>query len=530
MISVPRNFWNLALGTGKLPESVPSVVAPQAANAKARVPAVLAMVAVLLLGLGGWWWLAGAGDISIFSAAPGGLVLTSEPSGAGVFDSGGAELGVTPLELKGLPGGQAWEGHLELPDYIAVELREEVMEGETRLASPVKLQAQPQKVTVTSEPAGADVLEDEKVLGVTPWESEPREVGSEVALTLRLPGYEEEALGGKVELGNTLMLEGKLRPRPQKVTVTSEPTGAEVLEGGKSLGKTPFVLTAVSPGTAVSYQLRLEAYEEAGLAGRVEVGEPLVLEVTLKPLPKPKFIGSNPGEEKLLEIAPGVNMTFCWIPPGEFLMGSPAGELGRMSSEVQHLVKISKGFWLAKTETTQAQWRAVMGSNPSHFRGDDLPVESVSWNDIAGPDGFMEKVNQAAAAGVGEFSLPTEAQWEYACRAGTTGPHAGDLDQMAWYSANSGRKTQPVGRKKANAWGLQDMHGNVWERCADWYAAYPPGPVTDPLGAASGAFRVVRGGGWILVADDCRVAFRSYDDPTVSGSGIGFRVARSSVP
>jgi formylglycine-generating enzyme required for sulfatase activity len=241
-------------------------------------------------------------------------------------------------------------------------------------------------------------------------------------------------------------------------------------------------------------------------------------------------LGITAGKERDFEIAPGVKITMCWIPPGEFMMGSPAGELGRKNNETQHQVRISKGFWLAKTETTQAQWQAVMGNNPSHFKGQDLPVETVSWDDVAGFDGFIEKVNETATAG-GRFALPTEAQWEYACRAGTTGADSGDIEQMAWYSKSSGYTTQPVAGKRSNAWGLHDMRGNVWEWCSDWYGEYTHGPATDPPGATSGSRRVVRGGSWSNIADYCRVTFRFGNNPAYSvNSGFGFRVARSSVP
>jgi formylglycine-generating enzyme required for sulfatase activity/serine/threonine protein kinase len=244
---------------------------------------------------------------------------------------------------------------------------------------------------------------------------------------------------------------------------------------------------------------------------------------------KRQNVGSKAGEQRDFEIAPGVKIAMCWIPPGEFVMGSPAEEAGRGADETQHSVKLTQGFWLAKTETTQGQWQAVMGNNPSSFKGKDLPVETVSWNDIAGPGGFIEKANQGAA-GKGRFALPTEAQWEYACQAGTIRPHAGDLVQIAWYYENSRSKTHPVKGKKANGWGLHDMHGNVWEWCSDWYAAYPNGSVTDPQVATSYSHRVIRGGGWSGIANYCRVASRNNFLPTISISDIGFRVARSSAP
>jgi formylglycine-generating enzyme required for sulfatase activity len=468
------------------------------------------------------------------------------------------------VELKGLPGGQPWIGRVELEDYQPIPVVAEVLSGDTKLLPVVKLTPTPQKVTVTSEPGEAAVMEGGLSIGQTPWEAGLREVGSAVELTLRKAGYDELPLRGEVALGETLMLQGKLKASVQKVTVTSEPTGAEVLEGGKSLGKTPFELTAVSPGTAVSYQLRLEAYEEAGLAGRVEVGEPLALGVTLKPLPKPKFIGSQPGEEKLLEIAPGVNMTFCWIPPGEFLMGSPAVELGREANETQQRVTISKGFWLAKTEVTQGQWKAAGGIDVSgrppafwdgkiqytweqfsakgiraaNFEGGDLPLERVDWNEVRDWCADLgERLRNGGGLELGwQLSLPTEAQWEYACRAGTnTALNNGrnltskegacrNLDEAGWYGQNSGKRTHAVGTKKANAWGLHDMHGNVWEWCADWYGEELVGG-TDPSGAASGVHRVSRGGSWYLTAAFCRAANRDGDLPGTRNFDLGFRPA-----
>lgn len=239
--------------------------------------------------------------------------------------------------------------------------------------------------------------------------------------------------------------------------------------------------------------------------------------------------GSRAGEQKIFEIAPGVSMTFCWCPAGEFTMGSPPSEVGRSSDEEQVKVTLSKGFWMAKTEVTQAQWQAVMGANPSHFKGSTLPVEEVSWPDA---QEFLEKLNaRLGSEDGGTMALPTEAQWEYAARAGQSGAYSGGaLDQVAWYDDNSGSTTHPVGTKRANAWGLQDMSGNVWEWCADWYDEDLAGGV-DPRGRLSGTPRVLRGGSWSNYADYCRVATRyDYYPSNAFNVLIGFRVARSSVP
>ena len=220
------------------------------------------------------------------------------------------------------------------------------------------------------------------------------------------------------------------------------------------------------------------------------------------------------------QLATGSGLTLVPITPGEFTMGDS-------SDGPPHRVTISRPFFLGATEVTQAQWMAVMGSNPSNFKGDTLPVENVSWDDVMA---FCEKLTERErAAGrlpAGwEFTLPTEAQWEYACRAGTTGDYAGDLDAMGWYDKNSGGTTHAVGTKQANAWGLSDMHGNVWEWCVDWYDSYPGGSVTDPLGAPSGSYRVRRGGSWRRDAGFCRSAFRGSGSPGLRNFLLGFRPA-----
>ena len=229
--------------------------------------------------------------------------------------------------------------------------------------------------------------------------------------------------------------------------------------------------------------------------------------------------GTKAGEKKTVTVN-GVEFAFRWCPEGTFMMGSPSGEDGRYGDEKQHQVTLTKGFWMLETEVTQKQWKAIMGSNPSHFKGDNLPVENVSWNDC------QEFCKKCALLGM-PVQLPTEAQWEYACRAGSTGPYAGNLDEMAWFEDNSGRKTHPVGTKKPNAWGLYDMHGNVWEWCADWYDGdYPSGSVTDPIGPSNGSDRVVRGGSWCYYARRCRSAYRGYRAPGGRDDDLGFRVLR----
>jgi formylglycine-generating enzyme required for sulfatase activity len=351
--------------------------------------------------------------------------------------------------------------------------------------------------------------------------------------SLELFGYDVAPVESDVVAGETKLVPSiVLKPTAQKVVITSDPSGADVMLNGEVVGKTPLEIANMPPKSEVAYTLCLDGYDDTQVRRR-RTGKTLELKTSLKPKPIVEVAppsqsseGNRAGGERDFEIAPGVNITMCWIPAGEFMMGSPAGESGRSEDETQHRVKISKGFWLAKTETTQAQWQAVMGSNPSNFKGADLPVESVSWDDIAGMGGFLARINDSAVDGW-HFHLPSEAQWEYACRAGSTRNGDSELGAKAWYAENSGEKTHSVGQKQSNAWGLYDMLGNVCEWCDDWYGACPVSTTTDPSGPTSGSHKVLRGGCWRSDARKCRARHSSL--PSSAIIIFGFRVARSSI-
>ncbi len=231
----------------------------------------------------------------------------------------------------------------------------------------------------------------------------------------------------------------------------------------------------------------------------------------------------------------GVEQRMRWIPPGRFQIGSPENEVGREDDEGPlHEVTISQGFWLAETPCTQALWEEVMGDNPSRFESADRPVENVSWDDC---QEFLQRLGQHAP-GL-DARMPTESEWEYACRAGTeTSTWVGDLtlrgendapelDAIAWYGGNSGQAgTRPVRGRNANPLGLHDMLGNVWEWCADWHGMYDTAPVIDPRGPSLAASRVLRGGSWNSDARDVRAARRGADVPVLRYSDVGFRLAR----
>ncbi len=248
---------------------------------------------------------------------------------------------------------------------------------------------------------------------------------------------------------------------------------------------------------------------------------------------------SGPLNEPPVNVIPVLGM--AWLKPGTFLMGSRTNEPGRGSDEgPQTVVTLTKGFWMGVHEVTQGEYLKVIGSNPSFFTGDtNRPVEQVSWNAATNYCRLLTTTERTAGRIPTNwvYRLPTEAEWEYACRAGarTTRFGYGDdiggtaLTNYAWFIVNSGNTTRPVEQKLANPWGLMDMHGNVWEWCQDYHGTtYPGGSVTDPTGPGAGINRVIRGGGWGNSAANCRSAQRLYGSPGYASSGLGFRVVLAS--
>ena len=220
----------------------------------------------------------------------------------------------------------------------------------------------------------------------------------------------------------------------------------------------------------------------------------------------------------------GISFEMVYVEGGSFDMGATyeQGDGVWDNEKPAHSVTLSD-YYIGKCEVTQELWEAVMGSNPSNFRGAQNPVESVSWNDC---QNFIKKLNSLTGR---TFRLPTEAEWEYAARGGNKSRHykysgSDNIDDVAWYYDNSGKKTRAVGTKTANELGIYDMSGNVWEWCSDWYGDYSAGAQTNPQGPSSGSYRVLRGGSWGSHAGGCRVSYRNYFDPGSSFNGSGLRL------
>ena len=266
----------------------------------------------------------------------------------------------------------------------------------------------------------------------------------------------------------------------------------------------PKVLAAIDRCLKLQYEERVQDCSE--LLGLLGLGCP-------RRSPRPAWKNS-------------LRMEFVGVPAGNFVMGSPEDEEYHIANERQHAVRIRQGFWLGKYTVTQEEWQALMGTNPSQFKscGPRCPVESVSW-DLT--QEYIRRLNKRESGRGYRYRLPTESEWEYAARSGTVGPRYGDLDSIAWYRANSGNRTHQVGQKQANAWGLHDMLGNVWEWTADWYGGYPYGSVTDPEGPERGSYLVVRGGSWGSKAGIVRSVYRHKNSPGFCGNSSGFRLVRT---
>ncbi|GAB1416648.1 hypothetical protein MASR2M117_20540 [Paludibacter sp.] len=366
---------------------------------------------------------------------------------------------------------------------------------------------------VMTSPSGASITINGKDFGTTPTTIKNLLIG-EYTVNLSKAGYASLSRNITIAERTSAMISETL-VNGREVTINSTPSAANLYIDGVLVGKTPYKGNL----TFGNHILKIEN-EGKTSEQRVEIaqsGGKTDFNLAFGPV-------------TFTEIIKGVKFDMIAIKGGTFMMGSPSSEKDRESDETQHQVTVSD-FYMGQTEVTQELWEAVMGNNPSNFKGKTLPVEQVSWNDC---QEFIKKLNQLTGK---NYRLPTEAEWEYACRAGTTTPfNIGNClsTSQANYDGNypySGctkgiyrNKTMPVGSFTPNAWGLYDMHGNVWEWCGDWYGSYSSAAQTNPTGPSTGWRRVLRGGGWNSIASYCRSADCDSGGPDFRISSRGFRL------
>ena len=386
------------------------------------------------------------------------------------------------------------------------------------------------KLSISSTPAEAKIFLNGNFYGRTPQQIEHEAEAIELVLTLE--GHQDITEKLKLSVSSTMDLPFTLKPKQStgELIISSEPDGAKWYLYGKLQGITPDQIKLLEGQHEIA--VKKEVYKKWTKTITIQADQRTVIEAELVKNVKniPKVAEST--VELITQTTklgnewqdPITGMEFIWVPSGDFMMGSETIDY----SKPVHKVILTQGFWLGKYPVTQGQWAKVMGSNPSDFKkGDNYPVETVSWEDV------QDYINQLNGKGSGGFRLPTEAQWEYACRSGGKDEKwAGcndesQLSHYGWYDDNSGVETHPVGQKRPNGLGLYDMSGNVWEWVEDWYGDYPSGTVTDPQGPSSGSRRVYRGGSWDYRASYSRSANRNNYSPDYRYRGLGFRLSRT---
>ncbi len=465
---------------------------------------------------------------------PGELRIFTVPEGAGVYIAG-EHRGTTPCSLTKIPAGrevlvevfkrgykrlrqtlQLTPGEVRVLDFGI--LRAEAGAVECRFLNPDMANLEQAKIFVDGKEFAQAELKTAHKLYLPEQETGTRKI--RILHPDYLP-WEGETM---VKDQKTAALNIRLKPRPARLRVATAPeTKFTLWADGRELtmDKGSYILPA---GKTAHLKLKAKGYKAVRKICRPAPNARNIWKVSLE-----RNTGPEEGETWTL---PKPKIDMLWIPPGTFTMGSPPNETWREPDESPRTeVTFLEGFWLGKHEVTQKQYQAVMGINPSRFKNQkgkgEWPVEMVSWEEIME---FCHRVEeQERIAGRlpdgYSYSPPTEAQWEYACRAATAGAYAGELPKMAWFKNNSRGTTRPVGTKRPNAWGLFDMHGNVWEWCRDWKGPYPGGKVTDWTGPPNGTERVYRGGSWYDDPRFCRSANRNDLQPSERYASLGFRLA-----
>ena len=381
--------------------------------------------------------------------------------------------------------------------------------------------------------AGAEVLVGGQRRGTVPWSGSLDAANYKVEV--RLDGYRphQQSVTLSEKENRTLTFPG-LQRMVGLLNVNYRPLDAEVLLDGRSIGTTPNIFRDIPVGSH-RVEIRKEGYQSSTQSVTITENKQTDLSGSLTGNTAQSAVGSGAsgssantglsGQSRETFTVNGVSFTMIRVDGGTFKMGATKAQDSDAYDDESpvHEVTLST-YMMGETEVTQALWKAVMGSNPSNFKGDQNPVESVSWNDC---QEFLKKLNTLTGK---TFRLPTEAEWEYAARGGsksrkTKYSGGSDIGSVAWYDGNSGFKTHPVKGKVPNELGIYDMSGNVWEWCSDWYGVYSSSSLTNPKGASSGSYRVYRGGSWGHDARRCRSTLRHSGTPGSSGSYLGLRLA-----
>ena len=390
-------------------------------------------------------------------------------------------------------------------------------------------------VSITCPTPAVSLYVDKKAVGNSPWSGSLKE-GMHL-VEVRKSGYRSQQK--TIQLAQQQKLDvtfGELVAIQGNLSVNYKPFGADVYVDGKKLGQSPRVFNGLLVGNH-QVEVRKDGYATDRKTVAISEGQTASITGTLasNAVASSYTSGYSSSSSSMasgsnaisIPVKDGISIDMVKVEAGTFMMGATSEMKDPYSDEKPvHQVTLTNDYYMGKYEVTQALWQAVMGSNPSNFKGDNLPVETVNWNDC---QEFISKLNSLTGR---KFRLPTEAEWEYAARGGKKSrgyQYSGSrkISDVAWYEGNSRSKTHPVGRKQANELGIYDMSGNVWEWCSDWYGSYSSSSQTNPMGSDSGAKRVRRGGSWCYIARICRSSYRYGDAPDCRGLYLGLRLALS---
>lgn len=390
-------------------------------------------------------------------------------------------------------------------------------------------------VSITCPTPAVSLYVDKKAVGNSPWSGSLKE-GMHL-VEVRKSGYRSQQK--TIQLAQQQKLDvtfGELVAIQGNLSVNYKPFGADVYVDGKKLGQSPRVFNGLLVGNH-QVEVRKDGYATDRKTISISEGQTASITGTLasNAVASSNTSGYSSSSSSMasgsnaisIPVKDGISIDMVKVEAGTFMMGATSEMKDPYSDEKPvHQVTLTNDYYMGKYEVTQALWQAVMGSNPSNFKGDNLPVETVNWNDC---QEFISKLNSLTGR---KFRLPTEAEWEYAARGGKKSrgyQYSGSrkISDVAWYEGNSRSKTHPVGRKQANELGIYDMSGNVWEWCSDWYGSYSSSSQTNPMGSDSGAKRVRRGGSWCYIARICRSSYRYGDAPDCRGLDLGLRLALS---